>query len=181
MTIEGFPYATLPDLDSPLSLECLFSIGAEGSGNEQPIDALFAAVGATTPGLNTGCNAGFYRPKAFLTVILLTDEDDDDNDAQGNDGSEEIFENLWKNTLASLKPTTYNDLYMVGVFGDPDPAMTSCPWTPLQGDDGFGHAASGCGRRCPTRIGRDPRSAHPPSADHTRFPDRSCRSYQPCT
>lgn len=135
--IEGHPYATLPDLEQPLSLQCMVNIGSEGNTDEQPIDALFSTVGVQQPGLNDGCNDGFYRPGAFLTVLMLTDEDDDDDDAQGHDGSD-INEPAWETSITHLKPNGFDDIYMVGILGDPDPNTTTCPWMPLEGDDGFG-------------------------------------------
>ncbi|PCC69127.1 hypothetical protein SAMN02745121_05775 [Nannocystis exedens] len=135
MFSEGLPYATMPDLDMPLTLECLFNIGAEGDPDERPVDALF---GALDPTLNMGCNQGFYRPDAFLTMILLADEDDDNNDAQGHDGSEEIFESFWAGSLINIKPTGIDDLYMIGLLGDPKTGEPACAWDPSQNEDGFG-------------------------------------------
>lgn len=136
--VEGLPYATLPDLETPLNLECMFNVGSNGSSDERPIDALFAAVGPTSPGLNAGCNGGFYRPNAFLIVIIVTDEDDDNKDAQGHDGSEEIYEPLWASTLKNLKPTGLENLYMVGVLGSPKPGEPACAWEPNEPPDGIG-------------------------------------------
>lgn len=136
--MEGLPYATLPDLSMPLSLECMFNVGSEGDGDERPVDALFSAVGAVDPTLNSGCNAGFYRPDAFLTVVVVADEDDDNNDAQGHDGSEEIFESFWAGSLANVKPTGIDDLYMVGLLGSPNPGDMACMWDPAMNEDGFG-------------------------------------------
>jgi len=138
MFTEGLPYATLPDLQMPLTLECLFNIGSEGDPDERPIDALFSTVGALDPSLNTGCNQGFYRPNAFLTMVLISDEDDDNNDAQGHDGSEEIFESFWAGSLNNIKPTGIDDLYMVGLLGDPKMGQPACMWDPTENEDGLG-------------------------------------------
>lgn len=137
---EGLPYATLPDLQTPLTLECLFNIGSAGDPDERPIDALFSTVGALDPSLNTavGCNQGFYRPGAFLTLVLISDEDDDNNDAQGHDGSEEIFESFWAGSLENIKPTGIDDLYMIGLLGDPKMGQPACPWEPTENEDGLG-------------------------------------------
>ena len=135
---EGKPYATMADLDMPLTLECLFNIGSDGDNDERPVDALFSTVGALDPSLNPGCNQGFYRPGAFLTVVLVADEDDDNNDAQGHDGSEEIFESFWAGSLANIKPTGIDDLYMVGLLGDPKMGQQACAWNPSEEPDGFG-------------------------------------------
>lgn len=135
--VEGTPYATKADLAQPLSLQCMFDIGTEGSTNEQPVDTLFTAVGNFDPTLVETCNAGFYRPEAFLTALILTDEDDDNNDAQGNSGSNVVLEMLWNQTLQNIKAT--DDLYLVGLLGDPADGEPACSWDPLAGDDGVGY------------------------------------------
>lgn len=131
---EGLPYATLPDLETPINLSCMFSVGAGGSGDEKPFDALFASF---KPEQNVDCNAGFHRPGAILLVLLATDEDDDDKDAQGNSGSDDLLPSLWQSTLSALK-NGGDDLYVLGLLGDEDPNTTACPWDPLAGPDGTG-------------------------------------------
>lgn len=129
--IEGNPYATLPDLDGPMSLICPFSVGSSGNPDERPIDAMLAAFSSQ---INNGCNAGFLRPDSFLTLVLITDEDDDDLDAQGHSGSSELPENLWYGAITNLKGSV-DDMYMVGLLGDDDPA---CMWAPGVPPDGTG-------------------------------------------
>lgn len=133
---EGGPYATQPDLMDFEALSCALDIGADGEGDERPIDALFAAV--TSKQLNSGCNAGFYRPGAFLFVVLVSDEDDDDNDAQGHSGSSMGGVNLWGPLFQATKPTGVKDMYLLALLGDEDPDTTMCPWMPLDGPDGLG-------------------------------------------
>lgn len=133
---EGFPYATLADLSDPTSLACILTVGSEGDRNEKPIDAMFRAI---DPDVNASdCNMGFYRPDAFLAVVLATDEDDDDNDLQGNDGSEMLPSNTWFPLLSNAKAGGADDLYLTAFLGDEDPNMASCPWDPLAGPDGSG-------------------------------------------
>ncbi len=48
--------------------------GVNGSGNERPFDAIIRAV---TPPLIDEENAGFLRPGAQVTAIVLSDEDDE--------------------------------------------------------------------------------------------------------
>lgn len=131
---EGKPYATETDIENAADLACLFGIGTDGSGDEKPMDALFSIFETD---LNQGCNAGFYRKDAILTVVLVTDEDDDDNDLQGNDGSTDFDEAFWPSVLKNFKGGV-DDLYVLGLLGDPDPKMTSCPWMPAAGADGLG-------------------------------------------
>lgn len=132
--IEGKPYATLPDFANPSSLGCTLGVGSDGSTDERPIDALLSVFDTN---LNDGCNAGFYRPDAFLAVVIVTDEDDDDLDLQGHNGSERYSDNLWYEVLSTFR-SNIADTYILGLLGDPDPNMTSCPWMPTTGDDGFG-------------------------------------------
>ena len=48
--------------------------GVQGSGNERPFDAIIRAL---TPPLIDEDNAGFLRPGAQITAIVLSDEDDE--------------------------------------------------------------------------------------------------------
>lgn len=128
---EGHPYATLPDLASPMSLVCPISVGSGGDADEAPIDAMLGAFKAE---VNNGCNDGFLRPESFLTLVLVTDEDDDDDDAQGHSGSNDLLENLWYGAFTTLKGGV-DDMYMVGLLGDD---IQACTWLPNVGDDGFG-------------------------------------------
>ena len=137
---EGLPYATLPDLADFEALSCVVDIGTAGENDERPIDALFTAV--TSKALNDGCNAGFYRPDAFLYVVLISDEDDDDSDAQGNSGSTMGVVDLWGPVFKATKPTGVEDMYILALLGDEDPNATMCPWMPLDGADGFGAESS---------------------------------------
>jgi hypothetical protein len=133
---EGFPYATLADLKDPTSLACILTVGSDGAGDEKPIDAMFSAI---DPDINASdCNQGFYRPDAFLAVVLSTDEDDDDADAQGHSGSSILPTDTWFPLLSSTKPGGIEDVYVTAFLGDKDPAMANCPWAPLDGPDGTG-------------------------------------------
>ena len=45
------------------------TMGSDGSGDERPLSSMRES-------LNSSVNAGFLRPKSFLSVIILSDEDD---------------------------------------------------------------------------------------------------------
>ncbi len=135
---EGLPYATEADLENPANLACLFGVGTDGSGDERPMDAVFSIFKAS---LNQGCNAGFHRKDAILAVVIATDEDDDDNDQQGHDGSTDFDEAFWPSVLTNFKGGV-EDLYVLGLLGDPDQQTTSCPWMPAAGADGLGAEAA---------------------------------------
>ena len=53
------------------AFSCLADVGEDGYGFEQPLEAMFKALDD-----QSGANAGFVRPDASLTVLLLVDEDD---------------------------------------------------------------------------------------------------------
>jgi len=69
---------TQGDLESTFA--CVAEVGINGSGNEQTLAAVSAAVSPamTEPG---GCNEGFVRDDALLVVSIITDEEDDLEDA----------------------------------------------------------------------------------------------------
>lgn len=137
---EGFPYATLADLEDPTSLACILTVGSDGAADEKPIDAMFSAI---DPDLNaTDCNQGFYRKDAFLAVVIATDEDDDDFDAQGNSGSVMLPSDTWFPLLSNAKAGGVDDLYVTAFLGDPLPGGTPCTWSPLDGPDGAGSEPS---------------------------------------
>lgn len=132
---EGHPYATLADLSDPTSLACILTVGSDGDGDERPMDALFSTI---DPDINTSdCNQGFYRPDAFLAVVISTDEDDDDDDAQGHSGSSLLPTDTWASLLKGTKGMGEN-IYVTAFLGDEDPGMATCPWAPLDGPDGTG-------------------------------------------
>jgi hypothetical protein len=63
---------------------CIANVGTGGCGFEQQLEATLKALTPTSsplrfagaPGHGDGANAGFLRPDALLTVVMLTDEDD---------------------------------------------------------------------------------------------------------
>jgi len=138
MTAEGHPYATLEDLDNPAPLLCLIQVGAMGSINEKPVEAMFELFN-TTVNAEDKCNEGFVRQDSQMVIVMATDEDDDDADPQGNNGSVQPS-TIWHGGLIALKPE--EDLLMIGLLGDTDQATTMCPWDPFTPPDGIGAEAS---------------------------------------
>ncbi len=53
---------------------CIASLGTEGCGWEQPLEAMIEAL--TTHSESSGPNEGFLRSDALLAVVFVTDEDD---------------------------------------------------------------------------------------------------------
>ena len=64
-----------PNLDAALYNNML--VGTDGSAEEMPFAATYLAL--TEPNLS-GANAGFYRPRADLAIIYLTDTEDQSED-----------------------------------------------------------------------------------------------------
>ncbi len=58
---------------------CLATLGDQGCGFEQPLEAALAAI--TTNGAPGGCNEGFLRDDSLLALFFVTDEDDCSVDA----------------------------------------------------------------------------------------------------
>jgi hypothetical protein len=64
---------SLSQSDAIQAFEDMTDLGSGGSGDEKGLDAAYAAL--TSP-LVGNYNAGFLRPNAVLSVIVLSDEDD---------------------------------------------------------------------------------------------------------
>ncbi len=72
---------TEPDFAEALA--CAANVGdASTASTERVMQSMVAAL--DTRGPASVCNAGFLRPEAGLTVVLLTDEDDGVDDSAGN-------------------------------------------------------------------------------------------------
>jgi hypothetical protein len=83
---------------------CLAEVGTAGSGMEQPMAAMLAAV---YPGL---CNEGFLREDAVLIVTFITDEDD----VHKSPGTP----NEWAEQLVEAKMGDPGAVVVLGLFGD---------------------------------------------------------------
>lgn len=70
--VDGHRFATEKD-DLNAKFPCMAKVGIAGSGTEQPVTALVAALtpAKASPG---GCNAGFLRDDAILVVVIITDD-----------------------------------------------------------------------------------------------------------
>ncbi len=75
------PYASgqrhmTQDDDLPSKFNCAARVGTGGDGDEQPMQAVIAAL--TPPNTDVGeCNEGFLRDDALLVIVIITDEEDD--------------------------------------------------------------------------------------------------------
>ena len=69
---EGYRFATEQD-DLAVKFPCMASVGAFGSGVEQPVTATLAALDPAMAGPG-GCNEGFLRDDATLVLVVLTDD-----------------------------------------------------------------------------------------------------------
>lgn len=59
--------------DLPSTFACIASLGTDGCGLEQPLEAVRMAF---HPATMPPENAGFLRPDAYLAIVFITDEDD---------------------------------------------------------------------------------------------------------
>jgi hypothetical protein len=70
------------DEDDVMSdVPCAAAVGTNGANNEQPMMAIFEAIGGYH-GRPGGCNEGFHRPESGLLLVLVTDEDAYDGSPQ---------------------------------------------------------------------------------------------------
>ncbi len=123
---DGLPYASLPDFSDPLTVACPTLVGADGSTNERPFDAILRAASGM---VGDACNPGFLRDDAFLIILIATDEDDHSN---------ALSPNLWYDTLVKLRPGGVDRMFIAALVGDDDQASTACPWDPNVPPDGDG-------------------------------------------
>lgn len=68
---DGRRYLTSHDDDLEERFLCSATVGTLGDGNERPIGAMLAALGAESQ--KGGCNEGFLRDDALLLVVIVTD------------------------------------------------------------------------------------------------------------
>lgn len=136
MIAGGRRYATSEQADLVGAFTCMGSRGFDGSGDEQTMDSLLAAVGSLVgPGQ---CNEGFLRDDAILVVTIITDEEDSPLDTSFNpplDGSCEPADSdlnsvgdpaSWHASLVAAKGGDEDAVVVLSLLGDCDIAG-SCP------------------------------------------------------
>ena len=104
------------NLESAFS--CLGNQGVDGSGREQPMEALSNALSDDFLGKD-GCNQGFLRDDAILVVMVITDEEDDrppgnDPFLQGSAGEPAD----WKKAVLAAKGNDEKAVIAIGLVGD---------------------------------------------------------------
>lgn len=109
------------DDDLSEAFDCAAQIGTLGSGNERPMDALFASADKKLTEAGK-CNEGFLREKAILVVVLITDEEDDletkeDGGTNGSVGGPKE----WHKALLDLKGGRPEYLVVLSLIGLPEP------------------------------------------------------------
>lgn len=108
------------DLDATFA--CVAEVGIKGSGDEQTMEALTAAVSesATSQG---GCNEGFIRDDALLVVSIITDEEDDQEfqTGFGSDGEP----GQWYQAVVSRKGGNPDNAVVLALVGPRPPE--DCP------------------------------------------------------
>lgn len=137
----GAAFATEAD-DLGLALGCRTAVGATGSKDERPVQALLSAL---TPERNGpgGCNDGFLRPDALLVIVLATDEDDDADLDDERPGAETPgTPQEWFNAVVAFKGSAER-VVVLALLGDLEP-VTLCPWK--------ADAKDGTGAEYPARL-----------------------------
>lgn len=127
--------------------KCAAELGANGSGNERPIDALRASFSdeLTKPG---GCNEGFFREDAILVVVIITDEEDDPRLADnGNPGGSKGDPAEWYKAVSSFKKKGDEYLVVLSLVGTPEPNNCEQTFQPGTSDDGKGVKTAEIGAR----------------------------------
>lgn len=105
---------------------CAAKMGAMGSGNERPMDAIQAAFG-TELNKQGACNEGFFREDAVLVVVLVTDEEDDIEVEDGFDNSSKGEPEEWYKAILKFKNNRPELVVMLSLLGKPKP--NECDWT----------------------------------------------------
>ena len=137
------PYATQAD-DLASALDCRISVGADGSTDERPIQALLQAMASQHNNVGA-CNDGFFRPDSLLIILLVTDEDDDadlDDESPGEQTPGTPQE--WFDAVVAFKGSA-DRVVMLALTGDSG-IDTLCPWTAGPDD------ADGVGAEAPDRL-----------------------------
>ncbi len=87
--------------------DCVASLGTMGCGFEQPLEAMYKALGTS----NTA-NTGFIRANAYLAVVLITDEDD----CSGS--NPQLYDNTQTDINSTLGPLTSYRCFEFGITCD---------------------------------------------------------------
>ncbi|HJX63287.1 MAG TPA: hypothetical protein VJ860_04965 [Polyangia bacterium] len=116
------------------------AVGVNGCGYEHPLQSVRVALNPQG-GINDA-NVGFVRPKGYLAIVLITDEDDCSADVSdvGNNG---MFLQRPKGETASMKCAMRGDLCNGAVIPNYDPANG---YSALPGQ-GFSTPLSNCAPR----------------------------------
>ena len=105
------------------SFACAAGIGVFGSGDEKPVHAALAALGADQNGPG-GCNEGFLRDDAILVLVIITDEEDDNVDlGDGSPGAP----GLWYEQVVAAKHGDAGAVVVLGLVGDGNLPGGQCP------------------------------------------------------
>lgn len=105
---------------------CAAKLGAMGSGNERPMDAIQVAFSEdlTKKG---ACNEGFFREDAILVVVLVTDEEDDIEVEDGFDNGSKGEPADWYKAVLDFKKGRKEYVVVLSLIGLAKP--NKCDWT----------------------------------------------------
>lgn len=116
--------------------KCAAELGANGSGNERPMDALLASFSEDLTKKGS-CNEDFFREDAILVVVIITDEEDDPRLAEnGNPGGSKGDPADWYKALTAFKKKGPEYLVVLSLVGTPEPNACEQTFQPGTSDDG---------------------------------------------
>lgn len=112
---------------------CAARVGIGGDGDEQPMQALTAAL--NPPNTDPGeCNDGFLREDALLVIVIITDEEDDHETLEEACGNEPGAGSAgdppdWFDDIVAAKGGIESNIVVLSLIGpsvDPCPPLSKC-------------------------------------------------------
>lgn len=126
---------------------CAAKLGPMGSGNERPMDAIEAAMSEDLT-KKDACNEGFFREKAILVVVLVSDEEDDIEVEDGFTNGSKGEPKDWYERVLKFKDNKEELVVVLSLVGKPKP--NKCDYTYEPGGepkDGAGIKSAEVSRR----------------------------------
>lgn len=126
---------------------CAARIGQMGDGNEVPMDAIKAAMSEKMTAKGA-CNEGFFREKAILVIVLVSDEEDDHEVEDGRMNGSKGDPPDWYKTVMDFKKNESEYVVMLSLIGKPEPNECDYTYEPGQEPkDGKGIKSAEVSRR----------------------------------
>jgi hypothetical protein len=119
--------SALGEADIKSIFPCMAQVGIFGSGAEQPMSAMAAAL--TTEANAGGCNEGFLRDDAVLVVTVISD--DYPVPTTADDASTVGSADEWFAAVSNAKQGKPENVVMLGIVNTPDAACVSGAGDPI--------------------------------------------------